>query len=77
MALLYALGERGGFLQKQKTYQELAHLNDRRALVKHHRHRLSVVYILFVSGSATANTKADKVIVSLGVETTDKTAEKR
>ncbi|HEX6645820.1 MAG TPA: SIMPL domain-containing protein [Nitrososphaeraceae archaeon] len=31
---------------------------------------------LFVSGSATANTKADKVIVSLGVETTDKTAEK-
>jgi len=31
---------------------------------------------LFVSGSATANTKADEVIVSLGVETTDKTAEK-
>lgn len=31
---------------------------------------------LFVSGSATANTKADKVIVSLGVETTNKTAEK-
>ena len=31
---------------------------------------------IFVSGSATANTKADKVIVSLGVETTDKTAEK-
>jgi uncharacterized protein len=31
---------------------------------------------LFVSGSATVNTKADKVIVSLGVETTDKTAEK-
>lgn len=31
---------------------------------------------LFVSGSATANTKADKVIVSLGVETTDKTAQK-
>ena len=31
---------------------------------------------LFVSGSATANTKADKVIVSLGVETADKTAEK-
>ena len=31
---------------------------------------------LFVSGSATANTKTDKVIVSLGVETADKTAEK-
>ena len=31
---------------------------------------------LFVSGSATTNTKTDKVIVSLGVETTDKTAEK-
>jgi uncharacterized protein YggE len=31
---------------------------------------------LFVSGSATATTKADKVIVSLGVETPDKTAEK-
>jgi uncharacterized protein len=31
---------------------------------------------LFVSGSATANTKTDKVTVSLGVETADKTAEK-
>src|ERR671912_1735110 len=31
---------------------------------------------LFVTGSATTNTKTDKVIVSLGVETTDKTAEK-
>ena len=31
---------------------------------------------LFVSGSATANTKTDKVIISLGVETADKTAEK-
>ena len=31
---------------------------------------------LFVSGSATSNTKADKVILSLGVETTDKTAKK-
>jgi uncharacterized protein YggE len=31
---------------------------------------------LFVSGAATTNTKTDKVIVSLGVETTDKTAEK-
>ena len=31
---------------------------------------------LFVSGSATANTQTDKVIVSLGVETADKTAEK-
>src|SRR5688500_2578244 len=30
---------------------------------------------LFVSGSATANTKTDKVTVSLGVETADKTAE--
>jgi len=31
---------------------------------------------IFVSGSATAHTKTDKVIISLGVETTDKTAEK-
>ena len=31
---------------------------------------------LFVTGSATTNTKTDKVTVSLGVETTDKTAEK-
>ena len=31
---------------------------------------------LFVSGSATANTKTDKVTVSLGVETANKTAEK-
>jgi hypothetical protein len=31
---------------------------------------------LFVTGSATTNTKSDKVTVSLGVETTDKTAEK-
>ena len=31
---------------------------------------------LFVSGAATTNTKTDKFIVSLGVETTDKTAEK-
>jgi uncharacterized protein len=31
---------------------------------------------IFVSGSATTHTKADKVIISLGVETTDKTAEK-
>ena len=31
---------------------------------------------IFVSGSATAHTKTDKVIISLGLETTDKTAEK-
>jgi uncharacterized protein len=31
---------------------------------------------LFVTGSATTNTKTDKVTVSVGVETTDKTAEK-
>jgi uncharacterized protein YggE len=31
---------------------------------------------LFVSGSATTHTKSDKVTVSLGVETIDKTAEK-
>lgn len=31
---------------------------------------------LFVTGSATTHTKSDKVTVSLGVETTDKTAEK-
>ena len=31
---------------------------------------------LFVTGSATNHTKSDKVTVSLGVETTDKTAEK-
>lgn len=31
---------------------------------------------LFVTGSATTNTKTDKVTVSIGVETTDKTAEK-
>ena len=31
---------------------------------------------LFVTGSANTNTKTDKVTVSLGVETTDKTAEK-
>jgi uncharacterized protein YggE len=31
---------------------------------------------LFVTGSATTHTKSDRVTVSLGVETTDKTAEK-